>query len=262
MITNQTFIDSLLSFGAELSKEVVEIQERGFATTEKSDSSPLTEADLHSNKRIRDFLFAKTNVLKIISEEDKEISYEDRKDWDYYWMIDPIDGTKEFVKGGDDFCINIALCNGDRPVFGYVACPKRGDQYYAIEGRGAFKNGERIFAMNSIDSETNLVKVVASKSHMNEKTSEFISNLEKIYAVETLNVGSSLKFCLVAEGEAHIYPRFGPTMEWDTCAPHIIAEESGANVFVANNMSELKYNKENLLNPFFIVAAKTFNLNN
>lgn len=262
MIVDKKFIDSLLSFGAELSKEVVQIQERGFKTTEKSDSSPLTEADLHSNKRIREFLFANTDVANIISEEDKEVSYEQRKDWDYYWMIDPIDGTKEFVKGGDDFCINIALCNGDRPVFGYVACPKKSDQYFAIEGRGAFKNGERIYAKHSINPQSNLVKVVASKSHMNEKTSEFISNLEKIYKVETLNVGSSLKFCLVAEGEAHIYPRFGPTMEWDTCAPQIIAEESGANVFVANNMSALKYNKQNLLNPFFIVAAKTFNLNN
>ena len=262
MIVDKKFIDSLLSFGAELSKEVVQIQERGFKTTEKSDSSPLTEADLHSNKRIREFLFANTDVANIISEEDKEVSYEQRKDWDFYWMIDPIDGTKEFVKGGDDFCINIALCNGDRPVFGYVACPKKSDQYFAIEGRGAFKNGERIYAKHSINLQSNLVKVVASKSHMNEKTSEFISNLEKIYKVETLNVGSSLKFCLVAEGEAHIYPRFGPTMEWDTCAPQIIAEESGANVFVANNMSALKYNKQNLLNPFFIVAAKTFNLNN
>ena len=262
MIVDKKFIDSLLSFGAELSKEVVQIQERGFKTTEKSDSSPLTEADLHSNKRIREFLFANTDVANIISEEDKEVSYDQRKDWGYYWMIDPIDGTKEFVKGGDDFCINIALCNSDRPVFGYVACPKKSDQYFAIEGRGAFKNGERIYAKHSINPQSNLVKVVASKSHMNEKTSEFISNLEKIYKVETLNVGSSLKFCLVAEGEAHIYPRFGPTMEWDTCAPQIIAEESGANVFVANNMSALKYNKQNLLNPFFIVAAKTFNLNN
>lgn len=262
MIVDKKFIDSLLSFGAELSKEVVQIQERGFKTTEKSDSSPLTEADLHSNKRIREFLFANTDVANIISEEDKEVSYDQRKDWGYYWMIDPIDGTKEFVKGGDDFCINIALCNGDRPVFGYVACPKKSDQYFAIEGRGAFKNDERIYAKHSINPQSNLVKVVASKSHMNEKTSEFISNLEKIYKVETLNVGSSLKFCLVAEGEAHIYPRFGPTMEWDTCAPQIIAEESGANVFAANNMSALKYNKQNLLNPFFIVAAKTFNLNN
>mgnify|MGYP000232535960 FL=1 len=257
MIVDKKFIDSLLSFGAELSKEVVQIQERGFKTTEKSDSSPLTEADLHSNKRIREFLFASTDVANIISEEDKEVSYEQRKDWDYYWMIDPIDGTKEFVKGGDDFCINIALCNGDRPVFGYVACPKKSDQYFAIEGRGAFKNGERIYAKHSINPQSNLVKVVASKSHMNEKTSEFISNLEKIYKVETLNVGSSLKFCLVAEGEAHIYPRFGPTMEWDTCAPQIIAEESGASVLIEGTNRRLHYNKENLLNPFFIVSCAT-----
>jgi 3'(2'), 5'-bisphosphate nucleotidase len=259
MIVGKKFIDSLLSFGAELSKEVVQIQERGFKTTEKSDSSPLTEADLHSNKRIREFLFANTDVANIISEEDKEVSYEQRKDWDFYWMIDPIDGTKEFVKGGDDFCINIALCNGDRPVFGYVACPKKGDQYYAIEGRGAFKNGKRIFASRL---NGNNIKVVASKSHMNEETTAFINNLEKIYNVETLNVGSSLKFCLVAEGEAHIYPRYGLTMEWDTCAPHIIAEESGANVFVANNLSDLKYNKENLLNPFFIVSTKGISIQN
>ena len=113
MQINKTFIDSLLSFGTELSKEVVDIQANGFETLQKDDKSPLTEADLHSNKRIREFLFANTKVSNIISEEDKHINYEDRKDWDYYWLIDPIDGTKEFVAGGDDFCINIALCKGD-----------------------------------------------------------------------------------------------------------------------------------------------------
>ena len=251
MIVDKKFIDSLLSFGAELSKEVVQIQERGFKTTEKSDSSPLTEADLHSNKRIREFLFASTDVANIISEEDKEVSYEQRKDWDYYWMIDPIDGTKEFVKGGDDFCINIALCNGDRPVFGYVACPKKSDQYFAIEGRGAFKNGERIYAKHSINPQSNLVKVVASKSHMNEKTSEFISNLEKIYKVETLNVGSSLKFCLVAEGEAHIYPRFGPTMEWDTAAGDAVLRCAGGSVKHPND-EPFNYGKSNYRNGPFI----------
>lgn len=261
MIINQKFIDSLLFFGNELSKEVVSIQKNGFKTLEKEDKSPLTEADLHANKRIRNFLFANSNVLNIISEEDKEIDFEQRRKWQFYWLIDPIDGTKEFTKGGDDFCINIALCNGNRPVFGYVSCPKKGDQYYAIEGRGAFKNGERIFCKNTFNHETEKVKVVASKSHMNERTSEFINNLKKIYDVETVNIGSSLKFCLVAEGKADIYPRFGPTMEWDTCAPHIIAEESGARVFVANNLSNLRYNKNNLLNPYFIVASQMFKLN-
>lgn len=256
-ITKQ-FIDKLLAFGVELSEEVVKIQKRGFETLQKDDESPLTEADLHSNKRIREFLLANTEITNIISEEDKEIEYEERSRWDYYWLIDPIDGTKEFVKGGDDFCINIALCKGSEPVFGYVACPKKQDQYFAIKDRGAFKNGEPIYAKYSYNPQGEPIKVVASKSHLNKETEEFINNLKKTHEVETLNIGSSLKFCLVAEGEAHIYPRFGPTMEWDTCAPQIIAEESGADVCIAGNSQLLEYNKKNLLNPFFIVSCKIF----
>ncbi len=253
---NKEFIDKLLIFGAELSKEVCQIQERGFETLQKDDKSPLTEADLHSNKRICEFLAANTDISNIISEEDKEVQYEDRAKWDYYWLIDPIDGTKEFVKGGDDFCINIALCKGSEPIFGYVACPKKQDQYFAIKDRGAFKNGEPIYAKYSYNPQGEPIKVVASKSHLNKETEEFINNLKKNHEVETLNIGSSLKFCLVAEGEAHIYPRFGPTMEWDTCAPQIIAEESGADVCIAENSQPLEYNKKNLLNPFFIVSCK------
>ena len=178
-ITKQ-FIDKLLIFGAELSKEVCEIQERGFETLQKDDKSPLTEADLHSNKRIREFLFANTEITNIISEEDKEIDYEERSKWDYYWLIDPIDGTKEFVKGGDDFCINIALCKGSEPVFGYVACPKKQDQYFAIKDRGAFKNNKRIYAKYSCNLQGEPIKVVASKSHLNAETEEFINNLKRI----------------------------------------------------------------------------------
>lgn len=249
MIINHKFIDSLLSFGSTLSKEVSGIQERGFETQSKHDDSPLTEADIHSNERIRDFLFTNTNVSNIISEEDKNIEYKDRKDWDHYWLIDPIDGTKEFIKGGDDFCINIALCDSHGPVFGYVACPKRGDQYYAIQDRGAFKNGDRIFTKPPT---SNKLRVVASKSHMNDETQNFINTLSKSYDIEIINIGSSLKFCLIAEGSADVYPRFGPTMEWDTCAPQIISEESGAKVFLASDSAPMTYNKENLLNPFFI----------
>ena len=256
MQTTKQFIDKLLIFGAELSAEVCQIQKRGFETLQKDDKSPLTEADLHSNKRIREFLFANAEVANIISEEDKEVSYEERAKWEYYWLIDPIDGTKEFVKGGDDFCINIALCKGSQPVFGYVACPKKKDQYFAIQDRGAFKNGKPIYAIYSRNLQGDPIKVVASKSHLNKETEDFINNFKKDYKVETLNIGSSLKFCLVAEGKAHIYPRFGPTMEWDTCAPQIIAEESGATVCVAENGAPLQYNKENLLNPFFIVSSK------
>lgn len=243
-------------FGEELCKEVVEIQNRGFETLQKDDRSPLTEADLHSNKRIREFLFANTEVTNIISEEDKEIEYKERAKWDYYWLIDPIDGTKEFVKGGDDFCINIALCKGSQPIFGYVACPKKKDQYFAIQGRGAFKNGDPIYSIYSRNLQDEPIKVVASKSHLNEETENFINNLKKDRKVETINIGSSLKFCLVAEGLAHVYPRFGPTMEWDTCAPQIIAEESGANVRIAGSDRPLEYNKKNLLNPFFVVSSR------
>ena len=257
MKLNKVFIDKLLAFGAELSEEVCEIQALGFETMKKEDSSPLTEADLHSNKRIRDFLFANTDVSNIISEEDKEIAYKQRSKWDYYWLIDPIDGTKEFVKGGDDFCINIALCKGSSPIFGYVACPKKQDQFFAIKDRGAFKNNKPIYAKYSYNPQGEPIKVVASKSHLNQDTEDFINNLKKDHKVETLNIGSSLKFCLVAEGKADIYPRFGPTMEWDTCAPQIIAEESGALVYNAQNNQQLHYNKESLLNPFFIVSSKT-----
>jgi len=258
MIINQRFINSLLSFGSTLSKEVVEIQQKDFHIENKSDNSPLTEADLHSNKRIREFLSSNTNVLNIISEEDIEVAYQDRKDWDFYWMIDPIDGTKEFTKGGDDFCINIALCDSYGPIFGYVACPKKEDQYYAIQNRGAFKNGERIHCSKV---KSNVVRVVASKSHMNRETESYINFLSQLYKVETLNIGSSLKFCIIAEGGADIYPRFGPTMEWDTCAPQIIAEESGATVTIHQTNKTLDYNKENLLNPFFLVSNNIYNTN-
>ena len=256
MKINSKFIDKLLSFGETLSKVVVGIQSRDFEVCYKEDHSPLTEADTTSNDMILNFLRSETSVDNIISEENKSISYNDRKDWDYYWLIDPIDGTKEFSKGGDDFCINIALCKGNEPVFGYVARPSTGGQYYAIQDRGAFKNGNRIFTERP---RSNNLRVVASKSHMNDETQNFVDNLSESYGIEIVNIGSSLKFCLIAEGKADVYPRFGPTMEWDTCAPQIIAEESGANVFLASNLSPMVYNKESLLNPFFIVTNTNIN---
>lgn len=256
MKIDSRFIDKLLSFGENLSNVVVGIQSRDFEVAYKDDHSPLTEADTTSNDMILNFLRSETSVENIISEENKSIPYNNRKDWDYYWLIDPIDGTKEFSKGGDDFCINIALCKGNEPVFGYVARPSTGDQYYAIQDRGAFKNGDRIFTQRP---HSNNLRVVASKSHMNDETQNFVDNLSESYGVEIVNIGSSLKFCLIAEGEADVYPRFGPTMEWDTCAPQIIAEESGANVFLASNLSPMVYNKENLLNPFFIATNTNIN---
>ena len=261
MNITESFIDSLHEFGKELSEEIVVIQRQKGAVSYKEDQSPLTIADIHSNGRIRNFLEKHSDIKNIISEEDKEVSFKERSKWDYYWLIDPIDGTKEFIKGGDDFCINIALCKGNEPIFGYVACPKRQDQYYAIKGCGAFKNKSRIYSRYYINSYGKKIKVVASKSHMNEATENFIKKIELKYQVETLNIGSSLKFCIIAEGGADVYPRFGPTMEWDTGAPQVIAEESGAAVYIAegeNFGKKMQYNKENLLNPFFIVSSPHF----
>lgn len=260
MIIDNKFINSLVIFGDSLCEDITSIQNKVFNVELKSDNSPLTEADLLSNKKIQEFLKANSTVQNFISEEEKKTDFEIRKNWDYYWVIDPIDGTKEFVKGGDDYCVNIALCKGSEPVFGYVLRPKTKDHYYAVEHQGAFKNGRRIKCTENLQSK---IRVVASKSHINQDTEDFINHLSKLQAkeIETVNIGSALKLCLIAEGKADVYPRYGPTMEWDTCAPHIIAKEAGGIIFQANptgNRPELLYNKENLLNPYFICCSKSF----
>lgn len=247
---DETFVNNLIDFGQKLSKEIVDIQNSDFEISSKSDDSPLTQADLHSNKEIKKFLLENSSVSNFISEEDKEVDYDVRKNWEYYWVIDPIDGTKEFVKGGDDFCVNIALCKGDSPVFGYVSRPKTGDYYYASKGKGAFKNKSPIESSWKEDP----LRVVASKSHINEETQNLLDLISKHYNLEILSIGSSLKFCLIAEGLADFYPRLGPTMEWDTCAPQIISEESGCTIHADCPENTLIYNKENLLNPFFTVS--------
>jgi 3'(2'), 5'-bisphosphate nucleotidase len=247
---DELFVNKLIDFGQNLSKDIVDIQNSNFEVSFKSDDSPLTQADLHSNKEIKKFLSENSSVSNFISEEDKEIDYETRKDWDFYWVVDPIDGTKEFVKGGDDFCVNIALCEGDSPIFGYVSRPKTGDYYYASKGGGAFKNKSPIKSSWQEDP----LRVVASKSHINDKTQHLLDLISKHYNLEILNIGSSLKFCLIAEGLADFYPRLSPTMEWDTCAPHIIAEESGCEINADCEDNNLLYNKPNLLNPYFTVS--------
>ena len=196
----------------------------------------------------------------ILSEENKVIPYEQRKNWEYYWCIDPIDGTKEFIKKNGDFTINIALIHKNTPILGVVNAPAINNIYYAEKGNGAYKNGKRIIASNNLKDK---IKVVASKSHLNEETKKFINNLNKIYKnVELISRGSSLKFCIIAEGKADIYPRLAPTMEWDTAAADIIVREAGKMTYIYDNLFDLQflnkatkmsYNKENLLNPYFVV---------
>jgi 3'(2'), 5'-bisphosphate nucleotidase len=237
----------------EASKVILEVYNSSdFQAEAKGDNSPLTLADRKAHGVI-DVILEATN-LPVLSEEGKSIPYDERKNWQYFWMVDPLDGTKEFIKRNGEFTVNIALIRGGKPVLGVVAVPVSGDVYYASEGNGAFvkRKGKthRLPPRASIDLGQKALRVVASRSHMSEETQAFIAGLREPTLVSK---GSSLKFMLVAEGVADVYPRFAPTMEWDTAAAHAIINEAGLKVFESGADVEIRYNKENLLNPFFLV---------
>lgn len=231
-----------------------------FGVETKDNDSPLTKADLKSHNTIISYL-EKTDY-PILSEEGKELPYETRKTWETYWLIDPLDGTKEFIKRNGEFTVNIALISNGVPVLGVVYVPVTDTLYYAEENKGAYlienaKNNNEAKKIEAIDIVDNKIIAVASKSHLNEETEAYMTNLEKKgFDVEKSSRGSSLKLCMVAHGKAHVYPRFGPTMEWDTGAAHAVCREAGAEVIDVVTGRELQYNKENLLNNYFIVQSK------
>lgn len=228
-------------------KAVLEIYNKDFKIIYKDDNSPLSEADLISNEIICKEL-VKFNI-PILSEENKTISYEQRKNWEYFWCIDPIDGTKEFINKNGEFTINIALICKDTPVLGVVYAPALNLLYSSKKGEGAFKNGIKLPLQRNDD----FLKIVASKSHLNDQTKDFIDNIKTTKQKEFISMGSSLKLCLVASNEADIYPRLAPTMEWDTAAADAIVREVGKMTYDFYTKKFLVYNKENLLNPYFIV---------
>ncbi len=238
---------------AELaSKEILEVYwSDDFRVESKQDRSPLTRADKQAHVIIASVL--KETGLPVLSEEGKTIRYVERKQWEYFWMVDPLDGTREFLNHNGEFTVNIALIHVHRPVLGVVSVPVAGDLYYATEGNGAFvkRNGTsvQLNRKKPVDLGTPGLRVVASRSHMNEETWSFISSLNKPVLV---SAGSSLKFMLLAEGKADVYPRFAPTMEWDTAAAHAIVKEAGITVTQRNSSQELVYNKSDLLNPEFL----------
>ncbi|MET1260767.1 3'(2'),5'-bisphosphate nucleotidase CysQ [Flagellimonas sp. DF-77] len=231
----------------------------------KDDKSPLTLADLASNTAI----MARLEGLgvPIISEENKEIDYEERRAWSSCWLVDPLDGTKEFIKRNGEFTVNIALIENQKPVFGVIYVPVTRDLYVGFVGESkAFKvtlSEDHAFDFTSLDDEHMIaysapeggtVNVVGSRSHMNQDTEDYINELKAQY--ETVNIvskGSSLKFCLVAEGGAHLYPRYAPTMEWDTAAGQAICNAVGLEVISRETGKELLYNRSNLLNSHFLV---------
>jgi len=233
---------------------ILEIYKSSFSVTEKKDSSPLTEADLRSHKIIIDGLKSIKPELPIISEEMPLQSYKERKQWTQYWLIDPLDGTKEFVKRNGEFTVNIALIKNHKPVLGIVHVPINSLTYIGCEGVGSKIddpiNGERTIKVKR--NPGNSIRIVGSRSHRENTLETFLT---KIKNYELQPIGSSLKFCIVAEGNADLYPRFGPTSEWDTAAAQAVVEQAGGLVLTTDG-TQLQYNtKQDILNPHFFVIG-------
>ncbi len=268
----------------EAGDAILEIYEQDFEVEFKADESPLTSADKAAHEIIVEAL--ETTPYPVLSEESAEISYEERKSWSTYWLVDPIDGTKEFIKKNGEFTVNIALIEEGVPMLGIVYVPVQEMLYIgnqdgavkAIKGKH-YKDSDDLLSKLADFSNfqqirvsgkpAGALRVVASKSHCNDETRIFISDLEGKYGSASLvSRGSSLKLCMVAEGSADIYPRIAPTMEWDTGAADAVVRAAGGKVFkfdegveasaylCANkNIAEVSYNKENLLNPYFVVSG-------
>lgn len=220
----------------------------------KGDDSPLTEADRAAHRVISQRLERFFPDIPVLSEEGKEIPLERREMWDRFWLVDPLDGTKEFLKRNGEFTVNIALIENGKAVAGVVHAPELSTTYFA-DHRGGFKL-DRYGHISRITGakKHNGFRVVASRSHMTPETEKFVSELEATHGeVELITIGSSLKLCLVAEGEADIYPRLAPTMEWDTAAAQAVVEKCGGKVIDHETGKPLEYNKSSLLNPFFVV---------
>ncbi|MFH1321729.1 MAG: 3'(2'),5'-bisphosphate nucleotidase CysQ [Bacteroidota bacterium] len=236
----------------------------------KPDNSPLTIADKNAHTIIVNELSG--TKLPVLSEEGKDISYRDRKNWQYFWLVDPLDGTKEFIKRNGEFTVNIALIHDHKPVIGVIYEPVKDILYFACKEMGAFKISEfgvrssefenveeLILKAESLPLATKTTKftIIASRSHMSEQTQAYINELQEEKGdIDIISAGSALKLCLVAEGKADVYPRFAPTMEWDTAAGQAIVEEAGGQVLMHESGEVMLYNRENLVNGWFIVTRK------
>jgi len=248
-------------------RAIMEIYDLDFDVEYKEDKSPLTLADRNAHEVISRIL--EPTGLPMLSEEGKHIPYETRKNWTEFWLVDPLDGTKEFVKRNGEFTVNIALIRGSKVVMGIIYVPVSGQLYFASYPSGARKLTIRDLKHFSISDEFKIAEsipsqslpekltVVGSRSHISPETLQFIENLKSEgREPDFVSIGSSLKLCLVAEGRAHLYPRFGPTMEWDTAAGHAIVEISGGKIVRADNGQPVIYNKSDLLNPWFIASRE------
>ena len=250
----QELLAAVSRVAVEAGEAILEVYARDFDVEQKADESPLTQADLASHHIIVSRLPELTPDIPILSEESASIDYATRRSWNEYWLVDPLDGTKEFINRNGEFTVNIALIRDGRPVMGVVHVPVQGTTFSGLPGEGAWKTGPG-GTQQAISVRTpcaNPLVVVGSRSHANPRLE---GHLRKLGDYELISMGSSLKFCLVAEGSADFYPRLGPTSEWDTAAAHAVVAGAGGQV-VQLNGDPLEYNrKESLLNPEFLVIA-------
>jgi 3'(2'), 5'-bisphosphate nucleotidase len=239
---------------------ILAIYEAGFNIEEKEDKSPLTDADLASHNLIIKRLSELTPDIPILSEESAKLPFEERASWETYWLVDPLDGTREFIKRNGEFTVNIALIHQHKSIIGVINVPVLDVDYFAWENGGCYKSdksgdAKSISVKKLNDNESRQLTVAGSRSHGSEMMQQYMAKLgtENGGEPEILSMGSSLKFCLVAEGRADLYPRLGLTSEWDTAAAHCIVEQAGGYI-TKTDMTPLEYNtKDSLLNPFFFV---------
>ena len=266
------YLQTAIAASIKAGSDILEVYAQPIAVETKDDKSPLTLADKKSHLQIVEGLAV--TGLPVLSEEGKQMPYDERAGWNPFWLVDPLDGTKEFIKRNGEFTVNIALIENNFPVAGVIYVPVLKELYFAAEGLGSYKCeninvGDTLFnspgfldaliAQSKKLSEASRPEkfsVVASRSHLTTETEELINELKQKHGeIDLVSKGSSLKLCLVAEGKAHIYPRLAPTMEWDTAAGQAIAELAGCSVINYESKQRMQYNKENLLNPWFVVAA-------
>ena len=257
-------LETAITAALEAGKVILDIYRSGdFAVEIKGDDSPLTKADTASHNTIMSFL-TKTSI-PVLSEEGKAIAYEERKNWKQLWIVDPIDGTKEFIKRNGEFTVNIALVENQKTILGVIFVPATGILYFSTKAMGAYKAAVNVkyFDVAAIIStasqlplqrEDTTFTIVASRSHRSKETEDYIQKMRDKYgAVKLISKGSSLKLCMVAEGQANCYPRFAPTMEWDTAAGQAICEHAGFQVLDWGTKKGMLYNRKELLSNWFLV---------
>lgn len=259
---NDQQLDEVSKIAVAAGQEILAIydQDQDLEITLKDDKSPLTEADRRAHRLIVERLQRLDPDIPILSEESDAIDFETRNSWHRYWLVDPLDGTKEFIKRNGEFTVNIALIDGGQPGLGVVHVPVTGVTYLGKVGVGAWKqeaSGDiSVIAAQSLDLECGVVRVLTSRSHRGEEVEALIARIEaELSPCEVVSMGSSLKICLLADGSADIYPRLGPTCEWDTAAAHGVLAAAGGDIFTSG-FQPLRYNqKAALLNSHFIALA-------